>query len=64
MPKAREVESMRGGLLLLSLGGLRGSPPRFFVLVLSASMCVLMCFMRLGTDFSHDFLLENIFLDE
>ena len=28
-------------------------------------MCVLMCFfMHLGTDFSHDFLLENIFLGE
>ena len=63
MPKAREVESMRGGLLPLSLGRFGGYPPRFF-LVLSASMCVLICFMRLGTDFSHDFLLENIFLDE
>ena len=45
-------------------GGLGVCHPLDFFLILSASMCVLMGFMRLGTDFSHDFLPENIFLGE
>ena len=48
-------ESTRGGLL--SLGGLGDSIEK--ILNSSASMCI---FMRLGPDFSHDFLLEKIFL--
>ena len=65
MPKAREGESTRGGLFPLSLGGFEGSPPRIFLCFLSASMCVFnVFFMLFGTDFSHDFLLENIFLGE
>ena len=52
MPKAREGESMRGGLVPFSLGGFWGPPPRFF-LILSAFMCVFNGgFMRLGPDFS------------
>ena len=53
-------ESTRGGIITLSLGGFGGLPLDFFW-ILSASMCVFnVYFMRLGTDFSHDFLLDNI----
>ena len=61
MPKTLE-----GGLIPLSRGGFRESPPNFF-LILGASMCVFngFFFMHLGPDFSpfgHNLLLEKIFL--
>ena len=64
MPKARKGGEHERGLFPRMLGGLGGLPQVFF-LILSASMCVFnVFFMRLGTDFCHHFLLENIFLDE
>ena len=55
MPTARE--GTRGGLPLW-LGGL----PRENVDFLALLRAFFMGFMRLGPDFSHDFLLEKIFL--
>ena len=61
----RVLKTREGGLIPLSTGGFRGSPPSSF-LILGASMCVFNgVFMHLGPDFSpfgHDFLLEKIFL--
>ena len=61
VPKTRE-----GGLIPLSTGGFRGSPPSFFFFILGASMCVFNgVFMQLGPDFSpfgHNLLREKIFL--
>ena len=53
-------ESTRGGSSL-SLGGLGGLPRENFEFL--ALLCAfLMGFVRLGPDFSHDFLLEKMFL--
>ena len=61
----RVLKTQKGGLIPLSTGGFRGSPPSFF-LILGASMCVFNgFFMHSGPDFSpfgHDLLLEKIFL--
>ena len=59
MPTAQEVGEHEMGTP--SLGGGRGSPREIseFLALLCAS---LMGFMRIGPDFSHDFLLEKIFL--
>ena len=46
VPKTRE-----GGLIPLSTGGFRGSPPSFFFFNLGALMCVLMVFYAFGTRF-------------
>ena len=63
MPTALEGGEHERGTPLSLGGGARGSPPRKFR-VFSASMCVYNCcfFFRFGPDFSHDFLLEKIFL--
>ena len=62
MPTAQEVgEHEMGTPSLGGGGGGRGSPREIseFLALLCAS---LMGFMRIGPDFSHDFLLEKIFL--
>ena len=60
MLTAREGrEHERGAPLLVR--GVRGSPPKKFCFL--ALLCAfLMGFRRLGPDFSHDFLLEKMFL--
>ena len=64
--KSSSADSTRGGRArdgdsLVRGGGGRGSPREIseFLALLCAS---LMGFMRIGPDFSHDFLLEKIFL--
>ena len=61
--KPPSAKGMRGGST--RGGGGLGDLPLEFFRILSASMCVFnVLFMRLGTDFSHDFLLEKIFFGE
>ena len=56
----RRGRAWEGELFPLFLGGFGGLPLELFW-ILSASMCVFnVFFMHLGTDFSQDFLLENI----
>ena len=55
---SRGGEHERGPLLSGGLGGLPRENCEFLALLCA----FLMGFMRLGPDFSHDFLLENIFL--
>ena len=61
MPKAREGrEHERGELFSLSLRGFGVSPPRFFLNFERFDVRFNVFFMRLGTDFRHDYLLEKI----
>ena len=64
--RASSANDTRGGLIPLSTGGFRGSPPSFFFQFWALLCAFLMgFFMHLGQDFSpfgQDLLLEKIFL--
>ena len=60
MPKGREGESTRGGehergVIPSLVRGVWGSPPIFFFLILSASMCVFNVFYAFGNRFQSRF---------
>ena len=64
MSKGREGGAREGDHSPSRKGGLGGLPLDFFLNLIASMGVFNVFFMRLGTDFSHDLLLENIFLGE